>query len=139
MWFDNVARFVQRVRERSGVKERVALAATRIDLETRVGSARIVPEFDDFAVAIQILIQFHLAPVVDAKVVADIGVLASKGEIRVAYGLQQDPLDPFPVCVQHFDNGVQGRRRAGRVDLQNPLFVCRRGESEQVNVLTISF
>ncbi len=91
------------MRDGGGIEVRVADALAWIDHETGVGAARVHPEFDDFAVAVEELIELHFTKVLDAEVVGSVGIFATEGEPRASYGLERGAFNGRAVGVQDLD------------------------------------
>src|SRR5690606_8338082 len=77
---DDITRLAQRMRHRRGLEPGATVPEARIDLETRVRSARIEVQLHDLAVDKKQLVQLHLLPVVYAEIVRSVRVLATKRE-----------------------------------------------------------
>ncbi len=77
---DHVGGGAEGVGDCGGVEVGVPGALSWVDHESGVGSARVHPEFYDFAVAVEKLVEFHFAEVLDAKIIGGVGVFTAESE-----------------------------------------------------------
>jgi len=121
-----------------GVEVGVTGALSWVDHESGVGSARVHPEFYDFAVAVEKLVEFHFAEVLDTEIVGGVGVFTAEGEPRAANGLKSRAFDGGAVCMQDLDSriefGFEGGSGARGVDFERDAFAGFCGEPVKVYI-----
>ena len=134
---DNVGVLAERVGQRRGVVEALAVAAARVDDVAGIGAARVVPELDDLAVDVEQLVDRHLVPFEEPEVARGVRVLAAEGEPAFLRGLELEPFDGLAIGIQHLDLRIEHRLAARRVDLEHPLLSGPGAETEEVRVPAI--
>ena len=131
---NEVAKLSERVCLRCRLKIRVAAADAGIDAEAGVRAARVAPEFDDFAVAVNEVIELHLAPVLESEIVGVHRVFSAEGEPRIFHRLQDDLLVGLAVCGKDFDTGIDLRFIAGGIDIEDDLLPRHGAEAEAIDI-----
>src|SRR5688500_4522310 len=111
------------------IEEGIATAKAWINFETRIRPARVEPQFYNFAIRIEKLIQLHLLPFMHAEVIAGRTVFTSKSKIRFADRLQPRAQHTPPLLVKNINHAIERRFRACGVDFDNPRNACSRVES----------
>ena len=115
-------------------EERPPIATAGIDREARVGPLRIPPQSHHLTVGVEILVEFHLHPVLEPEVTRLRRILAAKREPRVARGLQDDLLHRAAGGIEHLDPRIEERLGPGGVDLQQERLAAVGREPEAVGI-----
>jgi hypothetical protein len=113
-WPHNPSGGTERVGSGCGAEKRMPLTSARIDAESRVGAAWIPPKPDDLTPDIEIIVQFHLFPTMDAKIIAGRGVFAAKRKVTLLNRLQAGSHQGFADFVENFDMRVERATAARR-------------------------
>ena len=138
MRFDGVARLIQRVIDPAGVEIAVAFSRAGIKLKTGIGPLRHAENFVHLALHVHEFVQLHFLPILHAHI-GRVGVHRTKGNARIAHGLQEQALHRFSVRMQNFNLRINRRTASRRIcfDHQNLTSLCIELKQDQRQWLSL--
>ena len=129
-----VSGLIERMRQGRGSKEGLTTPLARINLEPGIRPARIEPQPHHLTVGVQVFVQFHFGPVLEAKVVHGVGVLAAEGEPGIANRLKHRLLHGLASRRQDLQTGVHRGTVARRLNFQGQRLTRPGLECEMIHI-----